>query len=246
VADIDDVHDRMALVTGGSSGIGRAVALRLWLSGMRVIATYHSGAAAVADIERETAGSPHPIRFIRSDLSTADGAAGLLDQVREVGEPDALVHCAGASRRIALEDLTHDDWNRAFTLHAWSGFALAQGLAPAMRGRRWGRIVFVTSAAVFTGGTLGAHYTASKAAQIGLAHNLARVLGPDSITVNAIAPSGIPTAITTPSGIETHLAAALIPRPGTPDEAADVVDMLMRNGYVTGQTIRVDGGIRLD
>ncbi len=126
-------------------------------------------------------------------------------------------------------------------------FILAKRLIPGMRERGWGRVVFVSSVAAFTGGVVGPHYTASKAALVGLARALARPLAPHGVTVNAVAPALIEDTGTLPGDDEDsrQRLANLIPvgRLGCPEEVADVVRAIVENPYITAQTISVDGGM---
>jgi 3-oxoacyl-[acyl-carrier protein] reductase len=124
-------------------------------------------------------------------------------------------------------------------------FLLAQAIAPGMRQRRFGRIVFMSSVAAFTGGVLAPHYTASKAGLIGLTHALARPLAPHGVTVNAIAPALVETEMLRGNPAIGEALANQIPvgRLGTVEEVADLTVAVLRNGYITGQTMSIDGGL---
>ncbi|MBA2713280.1 MAG: SDR family oxidoreductase, partial [Rubrobacteraceae bacterium] len=125
-------------------------------------------------------------------------------------------------------------------------FLLARRIAPGMREREWGRIVFVSSVAAFTGGIVGPHYAASKAALIGLSRSLAASLAPHGVTVNTVAPALIEGGATLPGGEEEHSSlAANIPvgRLGTPEEVAQAVHAIVANPFITAQTVSVDGGM---
>ncbi|MBD5633030.1 MAG: SDR family oxidoreductase, partial [Candidatus Eremiobacteraeota bacterium] len=152
-----------------------------------------------------------------------------------------LVNNAGIAVRRELDDITEDDWDAHHETNVTPAFVLSQAAIPAMRERGWGRIVNLSSIAAQTGGTIGPHYAASKAALIGLTHAYANRLVKTGITVTAIAPALVETEMI------RHASPSMIPmgRFGTPDETADACTMLVRNGYITGQTININGGAYL-
>jgi 3-oxoacyl-[acyl-carrier protein] reductase len=143
-----------------------------------------------------------------------------------------------------LADIDLDEWDQTLAVNLRAPFLLAQALVPGMRERGFGRIVFMASVAAFTGGIVGPHYAASKAGMLGLAHSLARTLAGEGITVNAIAPALIETDMRPRDPAARERFAAMIPggRRGRPAEVADLVLAVIRNGYLTGQTLSVDGG----
>jgi 3-oxoacyl-[acyl-carrier protein] reductase len=243
VADLDG---RVALVTGASRGIGRAVALRLAGAGAHVGIGFlrdRQGADAVAasvrDVGRRAA-------VCQADMAVPAEVGALVTDVESaLGPVDVLVANAGIGPRGSLDDIDVETWDRVLAVNLRGPFLLAQAVAPGMRGRGWGRIVLMSSVAAFTGGILGPHYTASKAGLIGLARSLARALAPDGVTVNAVAPALIETDMIDEGAPDPDALADSIPvgRLGRPEEVAELVLAVVANGYVTGQTFSVDGGL---
>lgn len=242
---MDDITGRIALVTGASRGIGRAIALALARAGADVAvhyATRQSDAdAAVAEIRalgrRAVA--------VRADLARVDDASGLVDAVeRALGEIQILVNNAGIGLPKAIDALTLDDWNRHLATNLTASFIITQAALPAMRRARWGRLIEISSVAAQTGGVIGPHYAATKAGQIGLMHAYSRMLVAEGITANAIAPGRIDTDMVRQDTTSNRAAMAVpVGRHGTTDEVAAVAVLLARNGYMTGQTINVNGGL---
>jgi 3-oxoacyl-[acyl-carrier protein] reductase len=162
----------------------------------------------------------------------------------EAGDVDVLVANAGVGvRRDALEDVTREDWHAHLAVNLTAPFLLAQRLAPGMRERRFGRIVFMSSVAAFTGGIVGPHYAASKAGLHGLTHWLASRFAGSGVTVNAIAPALIEDTGMLPGGSEELARRVPVGRLGTPAEVADLTLAVIRNGYITNQLIGIDGGM---
>ncbi len=159
----------------------------------------------------------------------------------DLGQVDILVNNAGIVSHQPLAEITEADWDRMLAVNLKSAFLLIQRVLPGMRARRWGRIINLSSVAAQTGGVTGPHYAASKAGLLGLTHSYARHLFHDGVTVNAIAPALIETEMVTAN---LKVGPEMIPvgRFGAPDEVAAVAVLLARNGYITGQTINVNGG----
>lgn len=239
---MEELTDRVALVTGASRGIGRACAVALAAAGADVAVNYraHQGAA-----EQTCARiSEHKRRClaIRADVSVAAEVRGLVETVEsELGSISILVNNAGISRPQPLVEIKESDWDELIRVNLKSVFLTTQAVLPGMRDRRWGRLINISSTAAQTGGVIGPHYAASKAGMLGLTHSYAALLVKEGITANAIAPALIETDM-----LENLRAKAadLIPlgRFGRPDEVAGIVVMLARNGYITGQTINANGG----
>jgi 3-oxoacyl-[acyl-carrier protein] reductase len=159
----------------------------------------------------------------------------------EMGPISILVNNAGITRPQPHNEITESDWDEVIGINLKSVFLVTQAVVPGMREQRWGRIINLSSTAAHTGGVVGPHYAASKAGILGLTHSYASLLAKEGITSNAIAPALIETAM-----LESlpNVCAELIPvrRFGKSEEVADVAVMLARNGYITGQTIHVNGG----
>jgi 3-oxoacyl-[acyl-carrier protein] reductase len=221
----------VALVTGASGGIGAAIARALADDGFEVVVSYNKTEPP------EGLGA----RRIQADLSDPDAAVRLAD---EAGDVDVLVANAGAGvRRDAIDDVTREDWDTHIAVNLTAPFLLAQRLAPGMRERGFGRIVFMSSVAAFTGGIIGPHYAASKSGLHGLTHWLASRLAGSGVTVNAIAPALIEDTGMLPGGNEELAQRVPVGRLGKPEEVADLTLAVIRNGYVTNQVFGIDGGM---
>jgi 3-oxoacyl-[acyl-carrier protein] reductase len=180
-----------------------------------------------------------------ADLADRDALHRLVDDVeRELGPIDVLVPNAGVGRiRQQIEDVTDADWDDHLAVNLTAPFLLARRVAPGMRSRGFGRILFVSSVAAFTGGVVGPHYAGSKAGLHGITHWLASRLAGDGVTVNAIAPALIEGTGMLPGGSDELRARIPVGRLGTPEEVADLAVAVLRNGYLTNQVLTVDGGI---
>ena len=236
---------RIALVTGGARGIGRAVALALAEAGADVAVNYATraaGADAVAGAIRKLG---RRASTVRADVSDAAAVTAMLESVaRELGRPDVLINNAGIALRRGLDDLTEAEFDRTIAVNLKSAFLCTQAVLPAMRARRWGRIVNISSGAARGAGAIGVHYNASKAGMEGLMRGYAARLVKEGITVNAVAPSLIATDMMA----DQAGAAARVPlgRLGTPEEVAQAVLAVIANPYMTGQTMAVNGGLHFN
>jgi 3-oxoacyl-[acyl-carrier protein] reductase len=239
-----DLTNRVALVTGGSRGIGRAIALALANAGAAVAVNYHEReppAAEVVDIIR--AGGRRAIA-VSADVSSRRAVEAMARRVEaELGPIDVLINNAGVATVRGLDDLTEDDFDRAIAINLKSAFLCTSAVLPGMRAKRWGRIVNISSVAARGGGAIGVHYNASKAGLEGLTRGYASRLAAEGVTVNAVAPGLIDTEMAAP--LKQAGAGARIPvgRFGLADEVADAVLMVVGNAFMTGQTIAVNGGL---
>lgn len=239
----------IALVTGATSGIGRAIAKALGSEGAKVVAS-GIGAEAGAAVVDHICDAGSDARFLESDLSGTDGWSKLLDAAREpFGTFSILVHAASPPRPESQTVLkvTEAEWDAMINTNLRSGFFLAREVAREMRDKGIrGRILFVTSLHAYAPRNLP-HYSASKAGQTMVVKELARALGPAGIRVNAIAPGAIPGggSAADVSTLEKRIAMG---RTGTPEDvAAGALALLSAksSAYVTGTTLAVDGGIAL-
>ncbi len=236
------LQDKVALVTGGSRGIGRATALALARAGAKVAVNYKTHVADAEAVCAEIGSQGGQAVAVQADVSISAQVTEMIRQVEDQFGPVAvLVNNAGITRPQPLHEITEQHWDEVLTVNLKSVFLVTQAVLPGMRAAKWGRIVNLSSVAAQTGGVIGPHYAASKAGIIGLTHTYAALLAKEGITVNAIAPALIETEM-----IRNNPRAKpdLIPvgRFGTVDVVADVVVMLATNGYITGQTINVNGG----
>ena len=237
-----DLSVHVALVTGASRGIGAAVALTLAELGAAVAVNYRERAdAAEAIVARIKAGGGRAIA-VAADVSLAASVAGLVEQVASaLGPIDILVNNAGVAIVRGVDDLTEDDFDRTIAVNLKSAFLCTQAVLPMMRARQWGRIVNISSGAARGAGAIGVHYNASKAGMEGLTRGYAARLVKEGITVNAVAPSLIATDM---MGGRADLARNIpLGRMGQADEVAQAVALVLGNGYMTGQTIVLNGGM---
>jgi len=236
------LENKIALVPGASRGIGRAVAVALAEAGADIAVNY----LVREDAARETGSlverTGQRVLLVRADVSKAEEVDPMVKGIeRQLGPIDILVNNAGIAILKPFDQITEEDWDRIMAVNLKSAFLVAQAVLPGMRSRRFGRIVNVSSGAAQTGGVIGPHYAASKAGLLGMTHGYASVLAEEGITVNAIAPSIIETDMVT-QDLKVNPSIVPIGRFGTPQEVADVVAMAVGNGYMTGQTIFVNGG----
>jgi len=237
-----DLSAHVALVTGGSRGIGAAVALMLAELGAAVAVNYRERAAdADAVVARIKAGGGRAIA-VAADVSQAAAVAEMVEQIASaLGPIDILVNNAGVAIVRGVDDLTEDDFDRTIAVNLKSAFLCTQAVLPAMRSRQWGRIVNISSGAARGAGAIGVHYNASKAGMEGLTRGYAARLVKEGITVNAVAPSLIATDM---MGGRTDLARNIpLGRMGQAEEVAQAVAMVLGNSYMTGQTIVLNGGM---
>ncbi|TMD33844.1 MAG: SDR family NAD(P)-dependent oxidoreductase [Chloroflexi bacterium] len=242
-----DLHGRIALITGASGGIGYATALRMAEVGADIALGYaHKEQAAhvLADHIRQMGRRALPKR---ADLNKPAQVQALVDVTEaQLGPIDILISNAGMGNRKRLEELTLEEWDQTMQVNLRAAFVLAQRITPGMRERHWGRVIFVSSVAAFTGGIVGPHYAASKAGLLGLMHSLASSLAPHGVTVNAVAPALIAETGMLPGGpgAESELMTRIpVGRLGKPEDVVEAILMLVVNSYMTNQTILVDGGM---
>ncbi|HTI74805.1 MAG TPA: SDR family NAD(P)-dependent oxidoreductase [Mycobacterium sp.] len=242
----DELKGRVALLTGASGGIGKAIAGRLAEEGVDLFLTYgrHSDDAEEAasyarDLGRRAVTAA-------ADLTDPTAPARLVERaVSELGEVDILVANAGTADVKGWREIDLESWNATLAVNLTAPFLLAQQVLPGMIERKFGRILFISSVAAFTGGVVGAHYATSKAGLNGLTHFLAPRVAGDGVTVNSLAPALVGATKMFPADLETGTPPVPIPvgRVGRPDEMADMAIAMLRNGYLTNKVITLDGGI---
>jgi len=237
-----DLIGRTALVTGASRGIGAAIAIALAEAGAAVAVNYRERAdeaeAVVAKI-REFGGRA---TGIAADVSQAAAVAKMVDLAGSaLGAIDILVNNAGLAIVRGIDDLTEGDFDQTIAVNLKSAFLCTQAVLPAMRAKKWGRIVNISSGAARGAGAIGVHYNASKAGMEGLTRGYAARLVKEGITVNAVAPSLIETDMM--RGRSDLARNIPLGRLGQPGEVAQAVLMVLGNDYMTGQTIILNGGM---
>ena len=238
------MKNRVALVTGASRGIGKAIALALAESGAAVAVNYRERgdeAEAVSQVIRANRGRA---AAFRADVSVRSAVQGMVRGIADrLGSFDILVNNAGMAAARGLDDLGEEDFDRAIAVNLKSVFLCTQAVLPGMRSRRWGRIVNISSIGARIGaGSVSVAYGAAKAGVEGLTRAYALRLASQGVTVNAVAPGLIETEMGQPL-LDAGVAARIpVGRAGAPDEIAQTVLLLVGNGYMTGQTIAVNGG----
>jgi 3-oxoacyl-[acyl-carrier protein] reductase len=242
-----DLHDRIALVTGASSGIGYATALRLAEAGADLSIGYRHKEQAAQVLAEHIRQMGRRAVALRGDMRKPAEVLALVDATEaQLGPVDILISNAGAGTHKRLEEISLREWDDTMHVNLRAAFMLAQRVTPGMRNRHWGRVIFVSSVAAFTGGSVGPHYAASKAGLLGLMHSLAASLAPHGVTVNAVAPALIADTGMLPGepGAERELVSRIpVGRLGKPEDVVEAIMMLVVNSYMTNQTLLVDGGM---
>jgi 3-oxoacyl-[acyl-carrier protein] reductase len=168
---MDDLHGRAALITGGSRGIGRAIALALAEAGASVAINYRSRAAEAQAVEAQVRQMGRPCASLQADVSVRAEVERLVrETVESIGPIDILINNAGIARVQSIEETNEQDWDDLLAVNLKSCFLVTQAVLPGMRERRWGRVVNISSVAAHVGGVVGVHYAASKAGMLGLTH----------------------------------------------------------------------------
>ena len=247
------LNGKVAVVTGGASGIGLAVAQRLARDGACVAIADLNGEAALAAAEKITAETSLPALGVVLDVADRAAVERGFDQVRQTLGPVAiLVNSAGKEGYRRFVNLSVEAWEELLRINLTGTFHCCQVAVPDMIAAGWGRIVNISSSSAQSGQPLMTHYVASKAGVIGFSKALALELGPEGITVNTIPPGFIDTPMLRRSeergllgeGVDYHAAQTPVRRPGTPEDIAAAAAFLASDeaGYITGQVFGVNGG----
>lgn len=243
------LQDRVALVTGGSRGIGRAISLELARQGAAVIINYHTSATAAEEAAQQIISAGGRAAAIQADVSQADQAEALLKKAAEAfAKVDIVVNNAGMTRDGLLMSMKEPDWDSVLDTNLKSAWAVCKAAIRDMIRKRYGRIINITSVVGLSGQAGQTNYAASKAGLIGFTKSLAREVANRNITVNAVAPGFITTDMT--SGLRQELLDEIMKRIpaerfGTPEDVAHAVAFLAAEqaSYITGQVLSVDGGL---
>lgn len=241
---------RLALVTGGSRGIGAATAQLLAAGGCDIILTYYASENEAARVTRACRAAGVRAEAIRADMRDGRSLAALKARLDELAlSPDMLIHCAGTAHYGLLDDVDDDVWDDLMSVHLKAAYRLTRLFASAMVWRRWGRIVYMSSIWGVVGAAGEAAYAAAKGGMNAFAKSMARELASAGVTVNAIAAGAFDTDMTAALSAEERAALVReIPlgRLGRPEEAAQLVRFLVSDeaGYMTGQVIGLGGGWR--
>lgn len=240
---------RVALVTGGSRGIGRAAALSLAEGGHAVAVNFTANSSAADEVVAAIEQHGGTAVAVKADVGDDSQVDAMFDEVRErLGPVVVLVNNAGITRDNLLLRMSLDSWDETLNTNLRSVFMCSKEALRDMLRAKWGRIISIASVAGVTGNAGQANYAASKAGVIGLTKSLAKEVGSRGITVNAVAPGWIETDMTRAMGNEVAARAVesiSLRRLGRPEEVASAVGYLASDAaaYITGQTIVVDGGM---
>ncbi len=241
------LRGQVAIVTGASRGIGRAIALELASEGASVAINYASSSGAAEEVVSEITAAGGSAIALQADVSKADQVDALLNTVMEKwNRVDVLVNNAGITRDTLLLRMKPEDWQAVIDLNLTGVFLCTRAISKVMLKQRSGRIINISSVAGQMGNPGQANYSAAKAGVIGFTKTVAKELATRGITVNAVAPGFIATDMT--SNIKSEEILKFIPlgRYGQPEEVAGLVRFLAADpaaAYITGQTLNVDGGM---
>jgi len=242
-------ENRVAVITGGTRGIGLAIANRLAHDGYNLVLSYRGDSAVADEAAQQLSGTGRTIHVLASDVSDADSSGALIEHtINEFGKIDALINNAGITRDTLIMRMSEDDWDNVLTTNLKGAFLCSKAAIRPMLRQRAGRIVNMTSVIGLVGNAGQANYAAAKAGLIGLTKSTAKEVGSRGITVNAIAPGFIETRLTevlTDELKETLLKTVPLGRFGTPEDVSGAVAFLLSPdaSYITGHVLTIDGGL---
>lgn len=253
----NEVAGRLALVTGASGGLGAACARELYTLGAHLALTYSSSRSKcedlVSSLPPSTTTPKQRLSLHQADMSSSTDIERIFTEISAQHSqpgPDILVSNAGHGVRIpSILDISVEEFDKTLSINLRASFLLCKLSVPHMKSQHWGRIILMSSIAGYGGGINGCHYAASKAGLMGMCKNLALKLAGDGITVNDVAPAMIGETGMIPNeeavkGTPGDVKGIPVGRLGRPEEVGNVVGMLVKTGYLTGQSIVISGGLK--
>ncbi|WP_373056218.1 SDR family NAD(P)-dependent oxidoreductase [Zunongwangia sp. H14] len=241
---MENLNNKVALVTGGSRGIGKGIVLALAAEGVHVAVNYQHSSDEAEEICKKIKDNGGKALAVQADVSEEAEVRKMIEKVKnELGGIDILVNNAGIAKKQNVEEVSLEDFDKTIKVNLRSGFLVTQEVLPYMRGKNWGRILMISSVAAQTGGVVGVDYATSKAGQLGMMRYYAKNLAEEGITANAIAPALIDTDMVAGLG---GVKPEIIPvkRFGKSEEVANLALSILKNGYITGQTFNINGGMQ--
>ena len=240
---------KVALVTGASRGIGRAIATSLASSGVTVAVHYDKSVDAALEVVNEITKSGGSAQVFQASLGQPDAPADLVQRVaKEFGAINILINNAAVMTDGSIAEMSDAMWDETIAVNLSAVFKLSRACIPAMVANKWGRIISISSQVAHTGSANHAHYSATKAALLGFSYSAAKELGVSGITANVVVPGRIDTdmiGVRSVGRMDEWMAQTPLGRLGTPNEVASVVNFLASNdaSYITGAAINVNGGL---
>lgn len=243
------LKDKVAIVTGGTRGIGRAIALKLADKGANIVINYRNSDKEAEELKSILEGKGVKVLTVKCDISNFEDSKDLMDKCKEVfGKIDILVNNAGITKDTLIMRMKEEDFDNVIDVNLKGTFNCAKHASAIMLKQRFGKIINMTSVVGIAGNAGQVNYAASKAGVIGLTKSLAKELGSRGITVNAVAPGFINTDMTASLSEKVKEEASKnipLKRLGDPEDVANLVGFLASDAanYITGQVINVDGGM---
>ena len=240
---MSELAEKVALVTGSSRGLGRAIALALAAEKVDVAVNYHKQRGQADEVVAEIRNAGGRAIAIGADVSNASDVSRMVGEAKaQLGAITILVNNAGVARVESIDAISEENWDAMLAVNLKSAFLVTKAVLPGMREAGWGRILNMSSTAAQIGGIVGPHYAASKAGLIGFTHWLAMYFAKQNITANALAPALVESDMVT-ADLRARPERIPIGRFGKPEELAALAVAILRNGYITGQTINPNGGL---